>query len=77
MVDPATIIEILPILYAMIVVIVIWDSIWKGISLWHAAQNNQLAWFICLIVFNTVGILPIIYLLAFQKKQKPRTKRFK
>ena len=29
--------------------------------------HNQLAWFICLAIFNTAGILPIIYILCFQK----------
>ena len=30
-------------------------------------RNNQLAWFVCLAIFNTVGILPIIYVVWCQK----------
>jgi hypothetical protein len=30
-----------------------------------------LAWFICLAIFNTAGILPILYLLCFQKTTTP------
>ena len=54
----------------LIVVLMIWEGIWKGIGLWKAGRNKQLAWFICIFIFNTIGILPIIYLLAFQKKKK-------
>lgn len=51
-----------------VILIIIWDSIWKGIGLWKCGRNNQLVWFIFILIFNTVGILPIIYLLFFQKK---------
>jgi hypothetical protein len=50
--------------------IMVWDSVWKAIGMWKAGRNNQLKWFIAMIVFNTVGILPIIYLKFYQKKQK-------
>jgi hypothetical protein len=49
-----------------IVLIAIWDGVWKVIALWKSARNNQLAWFICLAIFNTAGILPILYILLFQ-----------
>jgi len=35
--------------------------------MWKSARNRQLAWFICLAIFNTVGILPILYLVFWQK----------
>ena len=50
-----------------IAIIIIWALIWKGIALWNSARNNQLAWFIALLVINTAGILEIVYLLYFQK----------
>lgn len=46
----------------------IWDLIWRGIALWKAGRNNQLGWFIALLVVNSIGILPIIYIVFFQKK---------
>ena len=49
-----------------IVLIAIWDGVWKVIAMWKSARNNQLAWFICLAIFNTAGILPILYILLFQ-----------
>ena len=55
---------------ALIAVLLIWSAIWKGIALWKAGRNNQLAWYVVMFIINTVGILDIIYLLAFQKKKK-------
>jgi methionyl-tRNA synthetase len=54
----------------IIVVIAIWDAIWKGIGLWKSGRNNQLAWFVVLFIFNTAGILPILYIVFFQKNKK-------
>ena len=52
----------------ILIILIIWENIWKGIGMWKSAKNNQLHWFIAIFVFNTIGILPIIYLLYFQKK---------
>lgn len=48
--------------------LVIFDLVMKGIALWHAAQNKQRNWFVTLLIVNSLGILPIIYLKFFQKK---------
>lgn len=45
----------------------IWELIWKGLALWRAARRQQLGWFVALLIFNTLGILPIIYLLLTRK----------
>lgn len=55
---------------ALLVVVGLWETIWKSIAMWKSARNNQLAWFICLLIFNTAGILPILYILCFQKKRR-------
>ncbi len=31
-----------------ILLIVLWEYVWKVIALWKASKNNQKAWFICL-----------------------------
>ena len=51
----------------VIILLVIWDVVWKLIAMWKSARHDQLAWFICLAIFSTAGILPILYILAFQK----------
>jgi hypothetical protein len=58
-----------PLIPILIIILALWDAVWKLISLWKSARGNQLAWFVCLGIFNTVGILPIIYLLFFKKKE--------
>jgi uncharacterized membrane protein len=55
---------------ALLVVLGIWEAIWKAVAMWKSARNNQLAWFVCILIFNTVGILPIVYILWFQKKRR-------
>jgi len=65
-----------PILVAFVIALIlvaIWDGVWKLIAMWKSARQRQLAWFICLAIFNTAGILPILYLLLFQKMPTPTT----
>ncbi len=52
-----------------IIPFIIWSMIWKGIALWKAGRNNQLPWFVVILIVNTIGILEIIYLAFFQKKK--------
>jgi len=52
------------------IILGIWEAVWKGLALWKASQNRQRNWFIAILVINTIGILPIIYLKFFQKKLK-------
>ncbi len=55
---------------ALFIALIVWSAIWKGLALWRAARNTQLAWFIVLLVVNTAGILEILYISFFQKKKK-------
>jgi hypothetical protein len=52
----------------VILLIILWDAVLKVIAMWKSARNNQLAWFVCIAVFNTLGILPIVYLLLNKDK---------
>jgi len=54
----------------LFLLIILWSAVWKGIALWKCGRNNQLVWFVILFIINTAGILPIIYLIFFQKKRK-------
>jgi len=54
----------------VLTITVIWSVLWKGFSLWKSARNNQRYWFIALLILNTLGIAPIIYLAFFQMKRK-------
>jgi hypothetical protein len=58
--------------WLMISLVVVWELVWKGIALWKAGRNGHLVWFICILIFNTLGILPIIYVFFFsQPKPTP------
>ena len=56
----------------LIVILVLFDSVMKLIALWKSARNNHLVWFICLAIFNTIGILPIVYLVLNKQKAFPK-----
>ena len=45
-----------------LLVLIAWELAWKGMALWRAAKLHQPYWFASLLVFNTAGILPIVYL---------------
>ena len=55
---------------AVVVIISIWELVWKGIALWKCGRSNQLPWFVAILIINSIGILPIVYLLFFQKKKR-------
>ena len=63
--------SLIALLVTVIVLLAIWDGVWKLIAMWKSARHDQMAWFICLAVFNTAGILPILYILLFQKTGTP------
>jgi hypothetical protein len=56
--------------WTIIAVLVAWEMIWKLIAFWKSARNNHLGWFVCIAIFNTAGILPIIYILLHRKKHE-------
>ncbi len=59
-----------------LIIISLWELVWKGFALWYSARDKQTVWFVCILIFNTVGILPIIYLLI-HKPWKKRGKKSK
>ena len=62
----------------ILVIIILWEAVWKLLALWKSARKGSIPWFIVLAVFNTVGILPILYIFVFSKmkgKKKPAKKK--
>ena len=57
----------------VLAVIVVWEIVWKGLALWAAARDGSKGWFIAVLVLNTAGILPILYLYVFRKNAKVHT----
>jgi len=59
-----------PVIIALIVFFAVLDMVLKGFALWKAAKNNHDAWFVCIFILNTAGILPFIYLLLNRDKKE-------
>jgi hypothetical protein len=57
-----------PWLLPLIAVLAAWSLIWKGLALYRAGSNRSVAWFVVLLVVNTLGILEILYYFVFSKK---------
>ena len=58
---------------ALLAIIVIWSIIWKGIALWRAARKGDTAWYVLLLILNTIGIVEIFYIIFFSKKKEIKT----
>tara|TARA_Y100000310_G_scaffold345811_1_gene470316 strand:+ start:3546 stop:3815 length:270 start_codon:yes stop_codon:yes gene_type:complete len=52
--------------------IVVWETIWKGFGMWRAARLSKPIWFVAILILNTIGILPILYLFVFSKTGKKK-----
>jgi len=64
-----------PLMIFSIALIMLWDMIWKLIGMWKAARKGSAVWFVALMIFNTFGILPILYVYVFSEMKKHRTFR--
>ena len=53
----------------IMLLLLLWSLPWKGVALWKAAKNSHLKWFIFILVFSTIGVLEIIYIFFFSKKE--------
>jgi len=51
-------------------VIILWELIWKITATWHASCKDHLKWYIALLLVNSFGILPIVYLTINYRKDK-------
>jgi divalent metal cation (Fe/Co/Zn/Cd) transporter len=60
-----------PLGIAMLLIIVAWSLVWKGLALWKSAREGSNIWFVVMLIVNTVGILEILYLFVFSNKKKP------
>lgn len=61
-----------PIYMYWVLPLVILDLVLKGIAMWKAARNSQAYWFVALLIVNSLGILPLIYIKFFQVKKKKK-----
>jgi methionyl-tRNA synthetase len=64
-------------LILLLILVIIWSAIWKFMALWKSARKGSLAWFIVLGIFNTLGILEILYIYVFSERKSNKPTRFK
>jgi len=56
----------------LIMVLILWSLFWKAWALWISARRGEKIWFGAILVFNTVGILEILYIYIFSKDKAPK-----
>ena len=65
----------LGVFWFMLIPFLIIDVILKGFALWKSAKKGQTVWFIFLLIINSAGILPLIYLLLEYFSDKASKKK--
>lgn len=53
----------------VLIVIALWTLPWKAVALWKAARSGSKAWFVVLLIINTLAILEILYIFVFSKRK--------
>ena len=51
-----------------LIIIGVWSILWKGLALWRASKKDRVYWFMAILVLNTFGILPLFYLIYYDRK---------
>ncbi len=59
----------------ILALIILWSISWKCYSVWTASKNNHKKWFVALVIFNTLGILDMIYVFGIAKKKWSEIKK--
>ena len=53
----------------VLALLLIWSLAIKSVALWKSARNGQKRWFIVLLLINGLGVIELIYLVWFSKKE--------
>lgn len=66
--------------YVLLVVVVllivaIWDIVWKLLAMWRASKRNEPVWFVLIMIINSMGIVPILYLIFTKEPKKENVKK--
>lgn len=56
--------------FGVLGILAVIDIVLKGWGMWRAARMNKQIWFIALLLVNSVGILPAIFLLLTKDEYK-------
>ncbi|MFC1686902.1 DUF5652 family protein [Nanoarchaeota archaeon] len=50
-----------------VILLMVWQLVWKGIALWKSSRDDKKVWFIYLLIFNFLGLFSIAYIFLFSK----------
>ena len=53
----------------LLILFLLWSLVWSGWALWLAARRGEVAWFVALLVLNTLGLLEIFYIFVIAKQK--------
>lgn len=53
---------------SIIVLLALWDGVWRLLAMWKATKKGEKIWFVLLGVISSLGILPIVYYFFLAKK---------
>lgn len=57
-----------PTTITLIIIAVVWSSVWKAFALYRAGKQTDPIWFVLLFLVNTLGILEMFYLFIFSRR---------
>jgi len=57
----------------VLMTLLFWEGLWKAFAMWRAARNGNVLMYVLILVLNTAGILPILYLIF--SRRPPRHHR--
>lgn len=53
----------------LLVIVIVWSLVIKGIALWRSARKGHKVWFIVLLLLNDLGVLELVYLTWFSHEK--------
>ncbi len=48
----------------VVVLFVVLELVLKGLALWRAARMNMPGWFVALLIINSAGIFPLVFIIV-------------
>jgi len=59
-------------LIPFLVIFIVLDVVLRGFALWRSSKRDEKGWFVALLVINSIGIFPLIYLLTHPEKKSKK-----
>jgi len=62
-------------LFLIFLFLSIWSLVWKIVGAWKASKDDAKLWYIAMMIFNTFGIVEIIYIFFISNKKKAKKEK--